>query len=1018
MKEGRAGKRRPASAASVRAGSDAVHTVYKVFVASPGDVARERRIAKRIIEEVSRSFVASDVSLVPCGWEDVPGALGRPQAGINPLVDEATLLIGVLYCRYGSHTGIAESGTEEEFERIHTRWKDGDDADAMIYFRAPPKEMLDDPGPQLARVLDFREKLDRERKALYHAFTKPKEFEEKLRSHLSSWLLSRAMVTANRGGQKPAKRPRLPAAARSSRAFSHLEPAEQLDRLVRAELAEHEHVPMAGFQTQIRRPIELERVMVPLRARSTSAKDGLEDARGALLRDPEEPPDRVLLFDEAWRSARRDDARTIVLLGAPGSGKTTLLRHLLLRCARDPRGIGLERDTVPLFLPLRLVRSDGSLIDAVSHAYAGERFPQAAKLLIERLRAGRGLLLLDGLDEVRTAGERADVARWIDRQRMAFERVPVVVTSRFAGYVGGARLAPPVLELALERFREAEIRDFLQRWFVAVETAYHGENEGRPRGEATAVELADAILAEPELYGLASNPLMLQIVALVHRDRGRLPERRVELYDECVNVLLEHWERAKGTDLALGAKDARRVLQPVARWLHEKPERRFASSADLLPELQKGLNRIRRSAIGAESFLEQVRDRSGLFTGYGLDEYGFQHLAFQEFLAAAEIRRQGSFRQLAREYGESWWREVTRLLVGIDPPESESCFVPFMREVVRSPGFVRHPELTAACLRDAPEPRFEPFGEALEETVRLGPKTREWQYQLLQAVRELPHAEAIRGKEVLTELATRAAAPANQAKAAELLVWLGLVHAREPAVTVAAGLAKTRTNAKDGTDLVLVVGGAFRAGGRRDPDNPARERTLPDFYLGRYPVTNEQYGRFLAENTGASRPEYWDDERFNHPRQPVVGVTWHEVVAYSQWAGLRLPSEWEWEKGARGSDGRMYPWGDDPPDDTRANFNDRIGRTTPVGSYPNGASPCGAMDMAGSVWEWTATRYERELSNQGPRKRRQLQRGSPGYTLRGGSFVDPPVNLPAACRLFSHPEARYRIVGFRCAQDP
>jgi formylglycine-generating enzyme required for sulfatase activity/molybdopterin-guanine dinucleotide biosynthesis protein A len=227
---------------------------------------------------------------------------------------------------------------------------------------------------------------------------------------------------------------------------------------------------------------------------------------------------------------------------------------------------------------------------------------------------------------------------------------------------------------------------------------------------------------------------------------------------------------------------------------------------------------------------------------------------------------------------------------------------------------------------------------------------------------------------------------------AELLAFL-----RQPAERVLV-----RMNAVDATELVLVPAGAFQAGKPEQPDNKPRQMELPAFYLARYPVTNAQYRKYLDASREAAKPEYWDDERFNQPQQPVVSVSWHDAQAYCKWAGLRLPTEWEWEKGARGTDGRPYPWGKDDPDPSRAVFGNLSGQPAPVGSCPAGASPYGLMDMAGNVWEWTASDYDK-----GPRK-----------TVRGGSFYDVARNLRAAIRYGNHPDSRSRSIGFRCAQDP
>ena len=200
---------------------------------------------------------------------------------------------------------------------------------------------------------------------------------------------------------------------------------------------------------------------------------------------------------------------------------------------------------------------------------------------------------------------------------------------------------------------------------------------------------------------------------------------------------------------------------------------------------------------------------------------------------------------------------------------------------------------------------------------------------------------------------------------------------------------------RDGSELVLIPGGEFLCG------EPTRRETLPAFYLARYPVTNAQYARYLQANPQAAKPACWHDERFNQPQQPVVGVSWDEAMAYCHWAGLRLPTEWEWEKGARGTDGRRYPWGKDDPDPSRAVFGNPSGQPAPVGSCPAGASPYGLMDMAGNVWEWTASWYDEGKSR----------------TVRGGAFDNHPQDLRSSIRGHNHPGPRKGNVGFRCAQD-
>jgi len=182
----------------------------------------------------------------------------------------------------------------------------------------------------------------------------------------------------------------------------------------------------------------------------------------------------------------------------------------------------------------------------------------------------------------------------------------------------------------------------------------------------------------------------------------------------------------------------------------------------------------------------------------------------------------------------------------------------------------------------------------------------------------------------------------------------------------------------DGKEMVCVPGGKFLYG------DDKREISLLEFWIDRTPVNNREFGRFVevtgykttAEKNGlgcAFTGSKWENvpgADWRHPggpntdiqdkeEHPVVQVSWADAVAYARWAGKRLPLEEEWEKAARGKDGRVYPWGNQEPTDTLCNFDRHENGTTPIGKYsPQGDSPYGCADMAGNVWEWTASEGE------------------------------------------------------------
>jgi formylglycine-generating enzyme required for sulfatase activity len=233
-----------------------------------------------------------------------------------------------------------------------------------------------------------------------------------------------------------------------------------------------------------------------------------------------------------------------------------------------------------------------------------------------------------------------------------------------------------------------------------------------------------------------------------------------------------------------------------------------------------------------------------------------------------------------------------------------------------------------------------------------------------------------------------------------------------PAVAKAAE-ADIRVNAKDGTQLIRIPAGEFWMGSDDGPENarPRHRVHLDEFYIARHPVTNAQYAKFMKE-TGHAEPYFWDDKRFNQPNQPVVAVTWRDAMAYCEWAGLRLPTERQWEKAARGTDGRTWPWGNDPPDERRCNFNRNVGATTEVGSYPDGASPYGCQDMAGNVSEWCLTKWRDSYQDEPD----DAVQGDAPRVLRGVSWWGNANAVRCVSRFWRFPRDRDHFWGFRCVQ--
>ena len=271
--------------------------------------------------------------------------------------------------------------------------------------------------------------------------------------------------------------------------------------------------------------------------------------------------------------------------------------------------------------------------------------------------------------------------------------------------------------------------------------------------------------------------------------------------------------------------------------------------------------------------------------------------------------------------------------------------------------------------------------------------------------------------------------------------------------------SESRLRGRDTAPMILVPAGEFTMGSQSSDlpaaswEKPAHVVRLRAFLIDRYEVPNARYRQFLEEirifghrSCDPSEPPGKDHApgelamrgtEWNQSAQPVTEVDWWDAAAYCAWAGGRLPTEAEWEKAARGTDGRAYAWGNDPPGASRQGnfadlsfkyrnpdwtwivpkYDDGHAFVAPIGSYPGGASPYGAEDMAGNVWEWVSDWYGPEYYRTSPPADPRGPATGTHRVVRGGSWNDAGWDLRVASRLKFPPDFRTRTVGFRCAQE-
>lgn len=814
----------------------------------------------------------------------------------------------------------------------------------------------------------------------------------------------------------------LPAAAASQfRQHTRLSPQALTDATkayYEALIARHRNLSLKGMGVSDRVPLRLALLdlYVPLKARlelppgDTWNREVERQAREASLAGrtvKTEDDSRVIRYSEpvsVLELVQQNDG--LIILGDPGAGKTTFLKHLALRLALGQgAALGLG-ERLPVLVPLsayaNTLKDHRLPLDRFIVQYfeeIGADLP-IGDLLAAALDSGTALVLLDGLDEVKETGMRSDVVERVT-DFYTFRRKngnKFVLTSRVVGYRAVQRTAEGLAECTLVDFDDADIAEFVGKWTQALERQAEGDTATAVAdAERERQELLAAIGRNQSVRRLAANPLLLTILALMKRQGVTLPERRVELYNKYVETLLSSWNRARGLGRPptrdLDVVQIMRILAPLALWMHEvNPGAGLVKREDLRRKLCS-IYEARGSAhpeADANQLLDDVHEYAGLLLARGPEEYGFIHLTFEEYLAAVAVALAGQgdcrpiVNRLAAHVGEPAWREVALLTVG---------YVGIIQQLDRVAG-----DVVETLAAEQPGPR----GEAV----------------------------VLAGEAVL-DAWPGGVPPESKQKVVDALVQT-MQDAEAPgAVRRRAGLALGRLGwlPSDLDEFVPVPSSVFLYGHNREQKNIEY-----DYWIGKYPVTNAQYARFIADK-GYDRKELWSDEGWRwrisqkrgkparwsdwewaNPIFPVVTVTWYEAEAYANWlhaqrvaarvAGdnsryhVRLPTEEEWERAARNVDGRDYPWqGAARFITTTANTREvEAEGTTSVCTYPTGRSVCGAWDMSGNVWEWTVSQYEK---------------GKARRAVRGGSWYYARVYALCVSREWFGPAGRNGYIGFR-----
>lgn len=385
-----------------------------------------------------------------------------------------------------------------------------------------------------------------------------------------------------------------------------------------------------------------------------------------------------------------------VILGDPGSGKSTLLHFLALVFAKGSETIErlvspeeAQKDRLPIFVPLAAYddmlkkHPDLDLLEFLPRYYEQRRgIPGLRVVLRQALEAGRALVLLDGLDEVLDSSTRRLVSNRVKAliDQWQSKGVRFAITSRFVGY-REAPLPGMFPHLSVMDFRQAEIETFVHQWAHVYEV-FQARGEESPEtirlAQKLEADLLHDVRSNPNVQRLAANPLMLTMLALIRRQVGRLPQRRISLYERYIRTLIENWiefrscgERTQSLD-ALDVEELEDILIPLSLWLHcEKP-----SGTAARQEILTQLKRIYRekyeldpstASKRSKRFLDEMRHLAGLIVERGYDAYGFLHLTFQEYFvgrALAQLEEGPRWEMIRPHRHNPRWQEPILLCAG------------------------------------------------------------------------------------------------------------------------------------------------------------------------------------------------------------------------------------------------------------------------------------------------------------------------------------------------------------------
>jgi formylglycine-generating enzyme required for sulfatase activity len=755
-----------------------------------------------------------------------------------------------------------------------------------------------------------------------------------------------------------------------------------------------------------------------------------------------------------------------LIIGDAGAGKTTLLRKICVDMFENSKKKRTGKTMIPVFVRLdkvadfmnekqTLEKAKKALLTVIcKHWEPDLTCEEDLTILMLENSNNKIQIMLDGLDEIPSADLRMKLANVVNSM-IHKDGYNILMTSRPAAVDDILLESLNIPHCELLSLSEKQVKEFSHQFFAIYESDID-ESKKDADNFITALERSKTALE------FSRNPLYLTVMILMHKKHDVLPQKRIQLYAEFYEMLLlqrkEESDQNKQSDSPVficpvpnknPIQWSETVYTPLLRRIAYITHSHDKDSVSVsLKTISKAI-RSRRGLFDetegisekkiAEKFLNFADEQLGVLVSRG-SFYGFSHRSLQEYLAAMHLSN------LDKKEIESFWKnkiikrpdrwsEIARLLI-CEIRETEFLFPFLENQWIRDIQDTNDPAVIAiigSVLFDLQ--KFFEGGSGIRALHRMVIKALK---NKINNSWEKPNIFLACGDA------------------------LGLMD--EPHIEVSNPPVVKFEPEKP-----------FQMGSNEhEREQPIHPVQLSPYWFGVYPVTNKEFevfirdggydkedywfcekgkfrfdGREFLNEPKGKHPRYWNNERFgiSRPLAPVVGVSWFEAMAYCKWWTekygdiwaknnninhkiiMRLPTEAEWEFAAKGHEDRKYPWGDEKPDYSRANYGweKNIGRTTSVGSYSFGNRAEKIFDMAGNVWEWCYDKYNEDYYDKCFKESEKIGRAivdpvgldlGDYCVLRGGSFDSDTGGVRCACRYRSNPYYRYDNVGFRLVLSP